>query len=173
MLLAICLAIVVAFLLVFAIDARRVHPGGPLSDFVGNGVGATIKPGQPISIGGFPLRNRGDVPVIVDRVTLIDPEPGLRVLGIYAVRTTEVGAMRGYAPPATARYPVNLGLGAGEHYELVVGLTADKSGLLHASHGVRVEYHTVSGRKYATALGIEIAVCATTKDRAGSPRCPR
>jgi hypothetical protein len=165
--------VAVAVLLWFVIDAVRVHSGGPLSDLVANGVGATIKPGEPISIGGASLKNHGDMPVIVDRVTLLHPEPGLRVLGIYAVPMTEIGAMQGYAPPSNARYPANFGIGVGEHYELVVGLTADRSGLFHAPQGMRVEYHTVDGKKYATALGTEIALCVTNKDRAGSPRCPR
>jgi hypothetical protein len=85
------------------LSGRRT--GGPLACH-GCGRSATAAParvGEPVSMGPLTLRNESDATVTLERVALLDVDPGLELIDNVVVqpdgRHPLVGGVHGYPPP--------------------------------------------------------------------------
>ena len=89
--------------------------GGPLAcrECGRTATGAPVRVGQLVSMGPLRLRNQGEETVTVERVELIDIDPGLDVVGMVVVepdgRHPLVGGDHGYPPrePGGITHPVS------------------------------------------------------------------
>lgn len=162
MLVAAAATVLLAFMAWRLIDSHRVHEGGPLAEPKAFGSAALrggLDPGEPLSVGQYILENTGSGPVRVDRLWLVEPTPGLRLVGAYASHESHVGARRGYGPPRSASHPVGLEVPPGRDaaYVVVIGVQADKPGR-YVTDGLRVAYHR-GGRRWETTLRQSIVLC--------------
>ena len=157
---------VLALILTVAVLAVFLMPwgGGPL-DKGGNAFGGPVQAGRPFTA-NYALLNNGDRPIEVDKVTLGDHSPGLRLLGarVQTLGTNHGGAWPGFPLRRTTSVPVDsYVLGPHAYAPLQVGLQADRIGNYRLK-GVEVEYRVPYlsrlGRHYTRTVTTMMAVCA-------------
>jgi hypothetical protein len=157
-------AIVAAGALVWAGSRSDVVAGGPLAypEDYHDTLGFTVHLRAPYSWGLVVLRNKGDRPAVVQRITLVDQSGSLKVVGLYAVSEDTPEAV-GFAPgfdPGRGRTVEGLVVppGAGHGFQVVFGLEVDTKGV-SGFRSVRVEYE-VGKTRYAATLDHSVALCA-------------
>jgi hypothetical protein len=130
--------------------------GNPTADGI---VPTTLE--TPVTIGDWSLTNSGDEPAVVDSITVDNPDPGLRVIGIKLARYGKVspGAVDGYPVKGLRVYRVDkLPIPPGQDpIEIIVGFKIDKPGR-YTSQGLTVVYH-VGNSHYQTTVPEAVAVC--------------
>jgi hypothetical protein len=119
--------------------------------------------GTPVMVGDWYLANTGSKPAVVQRIALIDPTPGLRVVAINLAHFSKQsrGAESYYPQPGLRLYPVG-GLrippgGLPQAIEIVAGLAVTKPGHFNSS-GLSVSY-TVGDRHYTMTVLEGTGVC--------------
>jgi hypothetical protein len=156
---------------------------GPLGTGERSGVGVGQRAGVPFGYGLPVAVNRGSEPAVLDRIELVDPPAGLRVLetrvgGLerkylwYASSTrwpdperfSDLQPVRGFrVPPQSAP-------GGDRGVELVFALQADKPGR-YAFDRVAVAYH-VGDRRHRAELTNGLRVCVAPPGQAPTRNCP-
>jgi len=154
------LTVAVATLAVFLLPRH----GGPL-DKGGNAFSGPVQAGRPFTA-NYDLRNNGDRPIDLGKVTLGDHSSGLRLLGarVQTLGANHGGAWPGFPVRRTTSVPVDsYVLGPHGYALLQVGLQADRIGKYRLK-GIQVEYRVpyVSrfGRHYMRTVTTLMAVCA-------------
>jgi hypothetical protein len=138
--------------------------GGQLATSLsgGNEVASAVTPGQPFSVGVVRLRNTGGSDLIVDRISLVAPTTGMRLVGMYARPEGEndLGSAQGFEWPRGALEVEGLRIvpNAKSGYDLVLGVQVDAQGV-YRSRGLRIEYH-VGDKTHVAANDLDIVVCA-------------
>jgi len=123
-------------------------------------VGAPIDLDEAYSFGSVVLRNAGDEPAVLDRLTLIDPSPGLEVVGMYTLPVPNargVGFIEGFHPEwgePVAGSPVS----PGRDLQVVIGVRVAEPGR-YEFRGVLVDYRVDDARHRAN-LQHSLRVCA-------------
>ncbi len=120
----------------------------------------------PVTIGDWFLANPSHGLAVVDRITLIRPDPGLRVLGLKLAHFDRhsVGAYDGYPRKGQQLYAVNeLPIRPGERVEIVAGLQINKTGSYRA-HGLMVDYH-IGDKHYRLMVPEAVALCYPASKR--------
>ncbi len=139
--------------------------GDPLAGGPGESVVLAGTPGAPVSVGAIDLRNSGKSDLVIDRVSLLDPTTGLRLVGMYARPEGEspIATANGFRWPRGASEVEGLTIVPNEQsgVTVVIALQVDAQGV-YRSAGVRIEYH-VGNRRYVKAYGLEIELCAPSR----------
>jgi hypothetical protein len=161
-----------------------IQGGGPLACEPGacSSSGAVlVEVGEPVTVGTLVLRNRGDEPATLTKLTLVDKPGSLEVVAIKALRLRDrpeglslTGIGRGFPPPGTAAALRSL---AGTRVdpsrspaggvEVLIGLRPATRGSF-AYRSLLLEYR-VGLERYATSYAMPFRVCAPYMD---VTRCP-
>ena len=107
--LAVGAAAAVATLVLMRSESEEV--GGPLrSDSVPQGSGFPVDAHHALTYAGIGLRNAGSAPATLEQVTLVDPEPGVRLVGALAAEQPEGARIFAYHdfPPDRDQYAVRI-----------------------------------------------------------------
>ena len=152
--------------------------GGPLAEpaFLGggNGAGYRVKPGEPVLFDGLLfVRNRGDLPAILDGVDLIDPEGRIQVRGTYVIDAAcppgavplEVKELNGCAYHAPG-YRIEPG-GRSSGVYLAMLFEVPRPGLFR-SGWFRIRYH-VGALRFEIFRTDELVICSPEP---GMKHCP-
>jgi hypothetical protein len=162
--LAVVLVLAVGLVWWFAFRSSG-QAGEPLAGGPGGSVGVGATPGAPVSIGLVGLQNRGKSDVVIDRVSLLDPTTGLRLVGMYAPPEGKdvVGAANGFRWPRGAVEVEGLTIkpSGTPGDSLVLGLQVDAEGVFRSS-GVQIEYHA-GDRRYVKVYELGIELCAPVR----------
>ncbi len=145
--------------------ATRRHPvtAGPLHGPIPSGTGITVPAlKHGVTIGDWVLRNSGSQPATIQKMTLIDPSPGLRVLGFSLAHFSKhsVGADDAYPPTGLHLLSIHTPIRPSDSLhpiELIGGFSIPHSGRFIAK-GVRVAY-TEGGHAYQMTVNEGIAFC--------------
>jgi hypothetical protein len=140
------------------------HEGGPLAD--PDNASATYAPvplGKPYSWGATTLANAGDEAATIERIELLDVPEGMRVMGMYALDSSEsgIGIGKGYQPDGRPTFR-GLTIEPGEGYDIVVGLEITKPGRF-AIPASRIHYR-IGEQRYQTVMSHAIQLCGPAKD---------
>jgi hypothetical protein len=147
--------------------AAGVASGGPLApssdrSFLSTGTPANVR--ERISYGLLVLRGANARDVRLDRVELVAPEHGLRMIGSY-VQPVDLGrgiaVAYGFPPPrpGPGRKPVaDYVLGPAAKVRVMIGLTVTRRGSF-AFHGIALSYRA-NGRRYRTTFPLAGRLCA-------------
>ena len=174
------IAIVVTLLVLVAAAAVHVTrsddetraEGGPLAcdDCAAHASSIPAPLNVPVSFGLIFLRNEGTHPATLERVRLLDMQPGIEMVGSSVVRPTgRVGLLVGY-PPADPRSPVRRLRGfvvppAGPEqrtFQVVLGVRLTRYGRSFFRH-VEIDYR-VDGALYRAVFRTSLAICASRQD---------
>lgn len=144
--------------------AGVVREGGPLAD--PDNASATSAPvplGQPYSWGLTALANAGDEVATIERIELVDVPEGMRVIGMYALDSSEsgIGIGEDYKPDGRPELP-GLRIGPDKGYDIIVGLEITKPGRF-AIPATRIHYR-VGEQRYQTVMSHAIQLCGPAKD---------
>jgi hypothetical protein len=150
-------------------DPETVRSGGPLRPpavYPGQGVSASMRLGQPLSVGLLTIENRGDATAEIQRVALVGRGPHLRLVGAVVVPDgdSSIGSQRGFPPPVaplTLRSEPEEAVGAhvapGRAVEMIIGVAATRRGD-HRFSAVAIEYR-VGGDRYRTVYPVSTKLC--------------
>jgi hypothetical protein len=140
-------------------------------------VSAPAEVGGRFSYGLLIATNRGDAAATLERVELVDADPGLQLVGAYAQTAEDphpVGLLAGFPPEGAspARRPVRgYVVAPGRGVRVVVGIGASSKGASTA-HALRLSYQ-VGERAYRADWPLAIRLCAPARawaDRCNPPR---
>ncbi len=135
---------------------------GPLLGVSDASVAGPATPGAPVAAGALQLRNEGSDDLIIDRVVLVDPTTGMRLVGMYAVPADEgaAGIGGGFRWPRGASEVEGLTIApsAKPAFRLVLGAQIDAQGV-YRSPGIRITYH-VGDHGYVKAFAVGLTLCA-------------
>jgi hypothetical protein len=175
----------VALLVVTMVAANQWYPelrgrrsGGPLacSDCGRTATGAPARVGQAFSMGPLTLRNTSRKTVTLERVQLVDVDPGLELVGVLVVepdgRHPLVGGGRGYPPrePGGTTHPVPDYVlvpttANGRFVQILVGIRLGSPGRA-GSRGIAVDYRA-DGVPYRATFDDSLWLCTDPDERDG------
>jgi hypothetical protein len=153
-----------AMLLSAGDSSSGAESGGPLAydeDYYDT-LGFTVHVGEPYSWGLVVLRNKGEAPATVRRVTLTGQRGTLEVVGLYVLPESRPQTV-GFAPgfDAADGDPVE-GLvippGEGQGFQVVFGVEVEDEGI-SGFRSVQVDYD-VGSAHYTDSLAHSLALCA-------------
>jgi hypothetical protein len=137
--------------------------GGPLTSDGFGIAGAKREVGRVVTT-SFVVTNHSQSPATIERIRLVRPDPGLRLVG---VRTLPLAKARGAPglvdgfPPTDIRFKGPRGaVGASIPHGstlFLVGLTATRPGI-QAAHHVVVDYH-VGVQRFQAVYSLEVYLC--------------
>ena len=145
-----------------ATRGQRVS-AGPLHGPVPSGTGITVPAlNQGVTIGDWALRNSGSQPATIQKMTLIHPSRGLRVLGFSLAHFSKhsVGAGDTYPPTGLQLLSIHTPIPPSDRLhsiELIGGFSIPHSGRFIAK-GFRVTY-TEDGHTYQMTVNEGVAFC--------------
>lgn len=134
-------------------DPGRLQGGAPVA------VGQPVEVGQPFSDGLLWVTNSGSTSITLDRVSLIERDPKIKVVGVYLKRNNQhaVGFNRGYTTRWGERFRGAV-VAPGELVQIVIGLALFGSGA-HLFRAISVTYHT-SSEQTTGSFPVAARMCA-------------
>jgi hypothetical protein len=176
-------AAVAVALVVFASDDDDGPTPGPLGSDEVVGLGAPQEAGRDFTFGLAVAYNRGDEPAVLERISLVDPTPGLRVIetrvaGPQRRLLYQAGDYRWPSPEITDLHPVR-GFEVAPRdqpdgrrgVELVFRLRVDRPGR-YTARGVQIDYR-VGDTSHRSRLTTAYRVCAVPeREPTEGRRCP-
>jgi hypothetical protein len=159
----IVLALLLVVLFVWWLTSRSSgSDGGSLASKGGGSMSVPVSAGAPMSVGMLELSNDGGSEIVIDRISLVDPTTGMRIVGMYAqpAGEAELGFSGGFKWPRGASEVEGLALkpDGAAGYRLVLGVQVDAQGI-YRSPGIRVAYHS-GDKTHETALRLSMTLCA-------------
>jgi hypothetical protein len=183
---AVAFAAAALFLAVVLLGDDGEPSPGPLGTDEVQSSGFSHEVGRDFTFGLPVAFNRGDEPAVLERISLIDPTPGLKVIATRVAgpdRRIFFFAAEPYWPPReiTDLHPVRGFEVAPQDepdgdrgVELVFGARADQPGR-YRTHGVRIDYRVGDTEHRATLRNV-FRVCVLPEgvpvDVPGGRRCP-
>jgi hypothetical protein len=160
---AIVVGVVLLVLLVWWLTSRSSDSeGGSLASKGGGSMSVPVSVGGPVSVGMLELSNDGGSEIVIDRVALVDPTTGMRIVGMYAqpAGQAELGFSGGFRWPRGASEVEGLALkpDGAAGYRLVIGVQVDAQGIFR-SPGIQVAYHS-GDTAHTTAFQLSMTFCA-------------
>lgn len=159
------------------------EPGsdGPLvAPATRQGSGFPRDAGEPVGFAGVRFYNAGAEPAVLDGLSLVDPDPALRVVGVLAAQEPEGGGVQAYPgfPPSPRDVPTGVAafpdlepldgyvvpaqpgadLDTARMTQLVVGLESTEEEGRITLQSFRVRYH-VGDRRYELVVPYAVAIC--------------
>ena len=155
-----------------------VSSGGPLVAPKDGYFSASIPidVGKPASFGLLVVANKQREPITLERVELVEPTPGLRLVGSYAQPTGSglgVGLLSGFPPSGAGpnRHDVaGYALAHGAEARIVVGVASARTGSFDAK-ALRL-YYRAKGKQYRDDWPFAVRVCSPAKPWAGRCHAP-
>jgi len=157
-------------------DLLGRRAGGPLActDCGRSATGVPVGIWQPVSVGPVILRNETNEPVRLERVELLDVDPGLQLIGGFVVEPDGhhplVGAQRGFPPiePGGRTRPIrNYELAPAESrddfVQVLLGVRLTRPGRAGARR-IAVEYRA-GGTSYRAVFEHSLWLCTDPSDR--------
>jgi hypothetical protein len=146
-----------------AVAVYLVRWPGHLDEY-GNGVGAPVQLGRPISVGLVRLENGGGGTIEIEHVQLHEQVPGLEFVGaLVQPKNLYSGTRYGFPPPEATQPVAGLRIGPHRHVDVLVGLRATRVGA-YRLHGFDAFYR---GRgigflrlRHRAHVGVEVDLCA-------------
>ncbi len=159
------IAAVVLLLVLFVwwLFGRSGDERGSLASEEGEAVSAPVTVGSIVSVGTLELSNDGGSAIVIDRISLVDPTTGMRIVGMYAqpIGQSPLGFGGGFKWPRGAVEVEGLTLEPDAEaggYKLVVGVKVDAQGIFR-SPGFRVTYRS-GDKSYEQSLQAAMTLCA-------------
>ncbi len=135
---------------------------GSLASKEGETVSAPVTVGSVVSVGTLELSNDGGSAIVIDRVSLVDPTTGMRIVGMYAqpLGQSPLGFGGGFKWPRGAVEVEGLTLepDAETAYKLVVAVKVDAQGIFR-SPGFRIAYRS-GDKSYEQSFPAAMTLCA-------------
>ena len=177
-------ALLVALLVaagVWWVGIRDPTPG-PLANDISESIGIGRHPGEVWTYGNPTAYNTGHTPVVITRIWLVNPTPGLKVLVTRvagpnrkflalasdprwpAADLTDLHPVKGFQVAPQSEPAGDRGV------ELVFSLRVDKPGR-YVARAVGVDY-TVNGDRHRLYLSYGLGVCVTAASESLDRNCP-
>jgi hypothetical protein len=158
----IVVVVLLVVLLVWWLFGRSGDEQGSLASKQGETVSAPVTAGSVVSVGTLELSNDGGSAIVIDRVSLVDPTAGMRIVGMYAqpLGQSPLGFGGGFKWPSAAVEVEGLTLepDAETGYKLVVGVRVDAQGIFR-SPGFRIAYRS-GDKSYEQSFQAAMTLCA-------------
>jgi len=171
----------------------RSAANGPLvAPSIRQGSGFPRDAGDPVGFAGIRFYNSGPEPAVLDRVTLVDPEAGIRMVGALAAQEPQGGSAEAYPgfPPRREDFPAevvsfpdlaplegyvvppqpDVNPDAAKRTQLYIGLESTKPDGRVTLQSFRVHYR-VDDDRYELLVPYAVAICTPKAEWAGIRPC--